>query len=852
MRVLKFGGSSVGTPQMIERIIAICTDPIFELKPNVVVVSAFQGITNTLLDLANHAAQHTAEGREQAATILEQLKTRHREAFNSLTSKAQKHDRHDVYTDILAAREQMERWFQSLTGLLDGVHLLRECSQRTTDHIASFGECLSALIVTVALRCAGVNAKFAHAADFVLVEGQHGRARVDFSKTYPLIRKNLSDSEILYIVTGFIGANSEGIIHTLGRGGSDYTASLVAAALNATILEIWTDVNGVMTCDPRKVQSAFSLEELSYQEALELCHFGAKVIYPPTLQPAMALKIPIKILNTFDPKHPGSLISDTPTPSSRPITGISSIGNVALIQIQGSGMVGVAGTAMRLFRTLAALQVNVILITQASSEHSICVAIKHPEATEAINALNNEFASEITAGQIDPITVEANLAIITVVGEQLRHRIGISGKVFGSLGRNGINIRAIAQGASERSISVVVDGIDEDKSLNALHDEFFANVKKRAHLVVIGSGLVGTTFLRQVVEHREMIRDQHDIDLIVVGIAKSNARSFSIKGLSDNELLNPASSLNNCIAEKFEKTLAEEVRDLRLPHSIVIDCTASEKVSHGYTDFLKAHLPIVTPNKKFQSGSYKKYAELKELSRFSGVDFLYETSVGAGLPIIGTLNDLLRSGDKVIKIDAVLSGTLSFIFNTWDGSVPFSQLVRKAKEIGYTEPDPREDLSGTDVGRKILILARECGAQLEFSDVEISDLCPPECRLVNSTQEFFDSLASFDGEFEKKRKQAELNGQKLRYVATFERAPTSTLHMESLDEDNLLPIGRARTGLVSVDQDHPFYNLSGGDNVVSFTTERYFDRPLVIKGPGAGAEVTAAGVLADVIRLLKA
>lgn len=847
MRVLKFGGSSVGTPQMIGRVISICTDPSSTVKPNVVVVSAFQGVTNALLDLATHAAIHTAEAREHVATALEQLKTRHREAFNTLTSKAQ--GGQAVYGEVLAAREQMERWFQSLSGLLDGVYLLRECSPRTLDHIASFGECLSALTVATALRCTGVDARFAHAGEFILVEGQHGRARVDFNKTYPLIRESLSDENVLYVVTGFIGANSEGIIHTLGRGGSDYTASIVAAALQASVLEIWTDVDGVMTCDPRKVQSAFSLEELSYQEALELCHFGAKVIYPPTLQPAMALKIPIRILNTFAPANHGSLISDAPTPSPRPITGISSIGSIALIQVQGSGMVGVAGTAMRLFRTLATLQVNVILITQASSEHSICVAIKHAEASEAIKALNHEFASEITAGEIDPITVETDLAIVTVVGEQLRHRVGISGKVFGSLGRNGVNIRAIAQGASERSISVVVDEIDEDKSLNALHDEFFANVKKRAHLVVIGTGLIGSTFLRQVVEHREMIRDQHDIDLIIVGIARSNARVFKVKGFSNQELLHATALLKASTVENTDGSLADEVKSLRLPHTIVIDCTASEKVSHGYPDFLRAHLPIVTPNKKFQSGPYSKYAELKELSRLSGVDFLYETSVGAGLPIIGTLNDLLRSGDKVIKIEAVLSGTLSFIFNTWDGSVPFSAMVRKAKEIGYTEPDPREDLSGTDVGRKILILARECGAQLEFSDVEISNLCPAACREASSVEEFFDRLASFDDEFEDQRQQAERNGEKLRYVATYEKVVAATA--SSSGNDNFPHPGLARTGLISVGQNHPFYNLSGGDNIVSFTTERYCERPLVVKGPGAGAEVTAAGVLADVIRLLK-
>jgi aspartokinase/homoserine dehydrogenase 1 len=847
MRVLKFGGSSVGTPQMIGRVISICTDPSSTLKPDVVVVSAFQGVTNTLLELANHAALHTPEAREHVATTLEQLKTRHREAFNTLTSNTE--GRQELYSEVLAAREQMERWFQSLTGLLDGVYLLRECSPRTIDHIASFGECLSALTVATALRCTGVNARFAHAGDFVLVEGQHGRARVDFNRTYPLIRQSLSDTSVLYVVTGFIGADSEGIIHTLGRGGSDYTASIVAAALKASVLEIWTDVDGVMTCDPRKVLSAFSLEELSYQEALELCHFGAKVIYPPTLQPAMALKIPIRILNTFAPDRHGSLICDSPTPTTRPITGISSIGSISLIQVQGSGMVGVAGTAMRLFRTLATLQVNVILITQASSEHSICVAIKHAEAPEALKALNHEFTSEISAGEIDPITVEAGLAIVTVVGEQLRHRVGISGKVFGSLGRNGINIRAIAQGASERSISVVVDEIDENKSLNALHDEFFANVKKRAHLVVIGTGLIGSTFLRQVVEHREMIRDQHDIDLIVIGLARSKARAFNMKGFSSQELLHPAATLSQNTFENFELSLADEVRNLRLPHTIVIDCTASEKVSHGYTDFLKAHLPIVTPNKKFQSGPYSRYAELKELSRFSGVDFLYETSVGAGLPIIGTLNDLLRSGDKVIRIEAVLSGTLSFIFNTWDGSESFSAMVRKAKESGYTEPDPREDLSGTDVGRKILILARECGAHLEFADVEIANLCPATCRDASSIEEFFSRLASFDEEFEDQRRQAELNGERLRYVATYVRDAAETT--TSAGESDFPQMGGAKTGLLSVGQNHPFYNLSGGDNIVSFTTERYCERPLVVKGPGAGAEVTAAGVLADVIRLLK-
>jgi aspartokinase/homoserine dehydrogenase 1 len=858
MRVVKFGGSSVGTPSMIERILSICNDTE-RPRPNVVVVSAFQGITNSLLELAEKAQLQDEGAQGYVVEAISNIRNRHFEAFNLLTAVASKKANSELSMLVDSARDRLEQWFVELEGLLKGIYLLQECSARTSDHIASFGECFSALIVAMAFNCHGVRAEFANAIDFIKVNGPFGNVHVDFDKTSELVKAKFNNPDIIYVVTGFIGSNNQGVVHTLGRGGSDYTASILASVLGASVLEIWTDVDGIMTCDPRKVKSASSVSELSYSEALELCHFGAKVVYPPTLQPAMASKVPIRILNTFAPNHPGSLITENPAPTNRPITGISSINDISLILLQGSGIMGVAGSAMRLFRTLASVQVNVILITQASSEHSICVGLRSNEVVRSLEAINEEFRSELSTGQIDPISVEGNLSVVTVVGDQLRNRVGIAGTIFGTLGRNGINICAIAQGSSERSISVVVRQQDEDKALNTIHDEFFENVNKQAHLVVVGTGSIGKTFLRQVADHRALISSEHQTDLKIVGLAKSNSCIFNLEGFSDDYIKDPNlifeskdlhnfSSLELITGENIVNDLVEGIKKLGLSNVVVVDCTASDAIPAVYLDLLRASFPIVTPNKKFQSGDYVRYKEYKELSRYSNIQFLYETSVGAGLPIIGTLKDLLRSGDRIIKIEAILSGTLSYIFNSWDGTETFSQLVRRAQNLGFTEPDPRDDLSGKDVGRKILILARECGAQVDLHDVDISDLTPEACREAKSVDQFYKELADFDDEFESKRARAESEGKKLCYVATFEM-----LSERSCEKNKSALRGcplSVRTELLSVDSSHPFYNLSANDNIVSFTTERYNNRPLVVQGPGAGAEVTAAGVLADVLRLV--
>jgi bifunctional aspartokinase / homoserine dehydrogenase 1 len=839
MRILKFGGSSVASSESISAVLNIILDKARGHQPLAVAVSAFQGVTNTLLSLAQRAVQRN-DLPDTSKQTLDNLISKHYATFHSIAQHQLEGSDAQVFEGYRAAAlEQINTWFDELKALLQGIELLKECSFRTEDQVASFGECFSALTLTVALQARGVKAQFVHAKNLIRTEGEHGRSRVNFAVTKDLIRATIVDASVIHVVTGFIGANADGYIQTLGRGGSDYTAAILAAALHASILEIWTDVDGVLTCDPRKVKKAFTLQHLSYQEALELCHFGAKVIYPPTLQPAMAQKIPIQILNTFRPESLGTYISETSTGSEQSVTGISSINDIALIQVQGSGMIGVAGVAMRLFRSLAMNQINVILITQASSEHSICVAIKKEEQRKAELALNMEFAEEIRNGQLDPIQIEEKLAIVTVVGEKMRHRVGISGQIFGSLGHNGINIRAIAQGSSERSISVVIEAQDEIKALNALHDEFFTQVEKRAHLFIIGTGLIGATLLRQVAAHQKMIKDQHSLEILVMGIANSSTSYFFAEGIPTEDLLNPKELLKKHGVQSTLENVLDSIQRMKLPNGIVVDCTASEKVTRLYPKFIEAHLPLVTPNKKAQSGAFSDYSALKNLARFNDVQFLYETSVGAGLPVISTLNDLLKSGDKIIKIEAVLSGTLSYLFNSWDGSLPFSEVVRQAQTLGYTEPDPREDLNGVDVGRKILILARECGAALEITDVEIESLVPESCRAASTVEQFFTELAQHDNAMEVQRQKAAKEQKKLCYIATFHTCNTHQLK------------GTAQTSLLAIDSHHPFYNLSGSDNIISFTSKRYYDRPLVVKGPGAGAEVTAAGIIADIVRISK-
>lgn len=602
---------------------------------------------------------------------------------------------------------------------------------------------------------------------------------------------------------------------------------MFGAALNAEIIEIWTDVDGVLTADPNKVKNALSVSHITYEEAMELSHFGAKVIYPLTMQPALDAKIPILIKNTFNPQAHGTIVSiDKPKQRSE-VTGISSITNVAMFRVQGSGIVGVAGIASRLFRCLASHQISIILISQASSEHSICFAVDPKYAELAKNAIEEEFLLELKARYIDPINFETNMSVIAAVGENMRKTPGIAGKLFQALGKNGINISAIAQGSSELNISFVISSNDEEKALNVIHDAFFLSDLKTINLFLVGPGSVGTMLLEQFRQHAPTLEISHQIKLRVIGIANRSKMLIYENGIN---LDNWRETLNRKGQNTDISDFVKAIKRCNLPHSIFIDCTANQYVASFYKDILASSISVVTPNKKANSGTYLEYCELKSIAKKANVKFFYETNVGAGLPVIGTLNDLLNSGDSVVKIEAVLSGTLSFIFNTYNGTSPFSAVVREAKEKGYTEPDPRDDLSGHDVMRKLMILGREMNIPLEEGDVAIESLVPEDCRTANSIDDFFQILSTHDAEFSAKYQPSFAKNQLLRYIGKIEN-------------------GKASVSLQAVDSSHPFYSLSGSDNIISFTTTRYNNRPLVVKGPGAGVEVTAAGVFADIIKV---
>jgi aspartokinase/homoserine dehydrogenase 1 len=629
------------------------------------------------------------------------------------------------------------------------------------------------------------------------------------------------------VITGFIGSTFNNETTTLGRGGSDYTASIFAAALHANEIEIWTDVDGVLTTDPKKVKKAFPLKSLTYEEAMELSHFGAKVIHPPTMHPALERKIPIRIKNTFNPAFEGTVINGKSLPNNFPIKGISAIDDIALIRLQGSGMVGVAGIAQRIFKALAAREINIIMITQASSEHTICFAVLPKFSNLAKKAIQEEFHYEIKEKLINDPIVECNLSIIAVVGENMRNTPGISGKVFQALGKNGINIIAIAQGSSELNISSVIGKENLAKALNALHDAFFLSIAKTVNLYIVGTGLIGGTLLSQIHQQEDFLAKEYLLNVKIIALANRG------KMLIDKNGINPSEWKERLQSDGIKTNLndfVEQMKNYNLPSSIFVDCTASEQVADKYLEILDSAISVVTPNKRANTRSYKYYEQLKNSALNHNVKFLYETNVGAGLPIISTIRDLVSSGDKVLKIEGVLSGTLSYLFTSYTKGKSFSEIVKQAKEKGFTEPDPREDLNGMDVARKLLILAREIGLKLELKNMKVESLIPKSALKTKSVDEFFIKLAEHDDEFEKKRKKAEANGKVLRYIARLEN-------------------GKAEISLQEVGTDHPFYSLSGSDNIFAFTTKHYQERPIVIKGPGAGANVTSAGVFADIIRI---
>lgn len=809
MKVLKFGGSSVATSQRIKSVIEIIRS-----RPDgrAVIFSAFGGVTDLLIQIS----QRALEGNNDYLPRLEEVEKRHLEVARDLLS-VQKQG------SILA---QVKIRINELEDVLHGVFLVKERTSRTLDYIMSFGERLSAFIIAEALKDNGIQAEYLDARNVIRTDDNFGYAKVDFDITNRLIQQYFDEHKTLQIITGFIGMSESGETTTLGRSGSDYTAAIFAGALKAEALEIWTDVNGMMTADPRLVKKAFTVPQMSYEEAMELSHFGAKVIFPATMQPAMAGKIPIWIKNTFDPAVRGTVISSEVT-NGKVIKGISSMNQVSLINVTGSGLVGVVGVSMRLFATLAREKINVILISQASSEHSICFAIESKYARRAKTALEKEFQYEIQNEEMEEVNVEDDFSIVAVVGEGMKHNPGTSGRMFSALGKNGVNVFAIAQGSSERNISSVVRQADVSKTLNALHEAFFLSDRKVLNIFLVGTGLIGKTLLTMMHDHHKQLASDSLLEVNVIAMANSRKMLVNEDGLdfvtSVDKMTGEGEAMNM-------KAFVEKMSDLNLPNSIFVDCTSSEEVTGFYEAILNANVSIVTPNKKANSGTLEKYRTLKTTAVKRGVKFLYETNVGAGLPVINTMNDLLSSGDKVISIEAVLSGTLNFIFSSFVEGRKFSDVVKEAKEKGYTEPDPRDDLNGMDVARKILILAREAGWELELSDITVENLVPESCRGEMAIDQFFKELAKHDDVFEKLRKNAASKNEKLRYMAVL---------------DN----GKVTIQLGSVDDKHPFYSLAGSDNIILFTTERYHERPMVIRGPGAGAAVTAAGVFADIIRI---
>lgn len=810
MKIMKFGGSSVATPARIKEVLQI-------VKPYLtgdvaVIFSAFGGVTDDLIQISTLAL----ESNQGYKVRLAELEKRHLEAVRELINIQRQ-------SGILA---QVKFMINELEDVLHGIYLVKERTARTLDYIMSFGERLSAYIIAEAFKDNGLPAEFLDARKVIRTDNHFGYAKVDFETTNKLITDHFRHHTDVQIITGFVATSESGETTTLGRSGSDYTAAIFAGALQATDLEIWTDVDGMMTADPRKVKKAFTVPEMSYEEAMELSHFGAKVIFPATMHPAMVNHIPIWIKNTFNPAFKGTVIHSN-AGNGKIIKGISSMNGVSLLSLQGSGLLGVVGASMRLFATLARENVNVILISQASSEHSICFAVENVSAMRAKTAIEKEFQYEIRNEEIDPIQIENDLSIVAVVGDGMKHTPGTSGRMFSALGKNGVNVIAIAQGSSERNISAVIPQHDAAKALNSLHEAFFLSDRKLLHVFMVGTGLIGKALLTMIKEQFAKLAKDNLLEVNVVAVANSRKMLFREEGLSPATCV---TALEQSGDEMHMQEFYENMLSLNLSNSIFVDCTSSPEVTAFYEPILSANISIVTPNKKANSSSMEDYNLLRSTAFKRGVKFLYETNVGAGLPVINTMNDLLLSGDNVIRIEAVLSGTLNYIFSSFEEGRKFSDVVKEAKAKGYTEPDPRDDLNGMDVARKILILSRETGLSKELGDIKVENLVPESCRGNMSVDEFFSAIEKYDDHFEQLRKEAASKNEKLRYMAVLDH-------------------GEVKIKLGSVDQKHPFYSLSGSDNIILLTTARYHDRPMVIRGPGAGADVTAAGVFADIIRI---
>ncbi|MFV0606134.1 MAG: bifunctional aspartate kinase/homoserine dehydrogenase I [Niabella sp.] len=815
MQILKFGGSSVVNAENINKVINIITNAL-QKGNTIIVVSALEGVTDLLIQAATLAADGDEDGYKNTIIAIEK---KHFEVVKQLITVASQ-------SQLLSL---VKKSVNEIEDICNGIFLLRETTARTKDRLASYGEWLSSRIIAAKIQQNGIEIEWKDSRELIITNSQFTHAAVNFDIT----NKNIQDyfnnhSGKAFILPGFIAADHNGVTTTIGRGGSDYTAAIITAALDAATLEIWTDVSGMMTADPRQTVNAKVIKHISYREAMELSHFGAKVIYPPTIHPVMNKGIPVWIKNTFAPEDYGTKITTDivkeQSAEENIVRGISSMNNIALISLEGSGMVGIPGFSKRLFEALSHEQINVILITQSSSEHSICVAIDSSNAEKAKAAVDKAFTDEITLGKLEPLTVELNQSIVALVGENMKSHPGVSGRVFGSLGRNGINVRAIAQGSSERNISAVIATDDVRKAINVLHEEFFETTYRQVNLFILGTGNVGAKLLKQLALQAASLQKLLRLTVRIVGLSNSRYMTIDVNGI---DIANWQDSLAKGEKASLEQFVQNAIHS-NLRNSIFVDVTANKEVAEKYDQLLSKSISVVACNKIAASSPYTNYKHLKDLAREYNCQFLFETNVGAALPVIGTLNDLVHSGDEITRIEAVLSGTLNFVFNNYDGKKSFAAVVKQAQEEGYTEPDPRLDLGGTDVMRKILILAREAGLKLEMEDISNNSFMPDEC-MRGSVEEFYACMTKQEAHFKKLLDEATAKNCKLKFVASLNN-------------------GKASVGLQHISPDDNLYHLYGKDNIVLFYTARYADNPLVIKGAGAGADVTASGVFADIVR----
>lgn len=810
MKVMKFGGTSVGDPDSLLRVKKIVER---EREPVIMIVSALGGVTDRLL----LAADFALNGNPGYKPLIDEIILRHQEMIEKMVTSNE---------DKKELLQKTRHLFEELRNILQGVFLIGDLSQKTSDKIVSYGERLSSLIISKVIE----RAQLYDATKFIKTDKQFQNHIPDLEKSNQLIRQTFAEMPPPHVavVPGFISSsNDNNDITNLGRGGSDYTAAIIAAAMDASILEIWTDVDGFLTADPKIINSAYVIEELSFTEAIELSNFGAKVIYPPTIFPVYHKNIPIRVKNTFRPESEGTLIRNIqPTRNGKIIKGISSINDTALITIQGLGMVGVIGVNKRIFTALADNGISVFIVSQASSENSTSIGVRSQDASLSQKVLRKEFAHEIGMGSINDIIVEYDLATIAIVGQNMKQVPGIAGKFFGALGRNGISIVALAQGAGETNISCVISKSDLKKSLNVIHDSFFLSPYQELNLFIVGTGTVGGNLLEQIKQQQNTLKEQNKLRINIVGIANGRKALFTREGIPlDGYFEN---LMTNGIQSSPER-IRDEIIKMNIFNSVFVDCTASPEIAKLYGELMARNISVVTANKIAASSDYESYRYLKETARKTGVKFLFETNVGAGLPIINTMNSLINSGDKIIKLEAVLSGTLNFIFNTLNENIPFSKAIRMAVEAQFAEPDPRIDLSGLDVTRKLVILSREAGANVNQTDVK-KNLFIPQKYFDGSLEEFWETIPEMDASFEARRQELAKEGKRLRFVASY---------------DN----GHCEVGLREVGQGHPFYDLEGSNNIIMISTERYNEYPMVIKGYGAGAGVTAAGVFSDIISI---